>query len=223
MFKILLVDDHKIMRDGLRAILRGSTEFLVTGEASSGSEAVQVCRQSRPDIVVMDIGLPGLDGLEATAEILRHAPLTRVVVLSMYDDDESVLRAIRNGAHGFVLKRASDSDLVDALRTVARGGFYLSPQISKIVLDRIQHGSLEPRPLPSVLDVLSPRERQVMRLVAEGKSSKEIATLLNLEVETVRSYRKTLMKKLGVNNVASVTQIALANGLTSPAARVATA
>ena len=223
MYRILLVDDHRIMRDGLRAILRESTEFRVCGEAATGPDAVRFCREHGADIVVMDIELPGLDGLEATAEVLRHSPQMRIVVLSMYDDDESVLRAIRNGARGFVLKRASDGDLVDALRTVAGGGFYLSPQVSHVLLERIQRGALEPRPQPSVLDSLSPRERQVMRLVAEGKSSKEIATLLMLEVQTIRSYRKSLMKKLGISNVASLTQLALVNGLARPAAQAAAA
>lgn len=213
MFDVLLVDDHKIMRDGLRAILRGSTEFRVVGDASTGPDAIRLCRERHVDIVVMDIEIPDLDGIEAAAEILRHAPQTRIVVLSMYDDDESVLRAIRGGARAFVLKRASDADLLDALRTVSGGGFYLSPQVSGILVGRIQRGMLATAPQASALDVLSPREKQVMRLVAEGKSSKEIATMLRLEVQTVRSYRKNLMKKLGVNNVASLTQLALAHGM----------
>jgi DNA-binding NarL/FixJ family response regulator len=223
MFDLLLVDDHKIMRDGLRAILRGSTEFRVVGEAATGPDAIRLCCERHVDIAVMDIQIPELDGIEATAEILRHRSDTKVVVLSMYDDDESVLRAIRGGARGFVLKRASDSDLLDALRTVARGGFYLSPQVSGILVGRIQRGALAAERVPSLLDILSPREKQVMRMVAEGRSSKEIATLLRLELQTIRSYRKTLMKKLGVNNVAALTQLALANGLVRQGAMAASA
>ncbi len=116
-YDILLVDDHKLMRDGLRLILERGSEFRVVGEAEPGPEAVQFCRKSRPDLVVMDIGLPGLNGIEATTEILRHSPQTRVLILSMYDDENSVVSAIRSGARAFVLKKASSADLIDALRT----------------------------------------------------------------------------------------------------------
>ena len=211
---VLLVDDHKIMRDGIKAILRHIGEFQVIGEAETGAEAVQLCKKQAPDIVVMDIGLPGLNGIEATTEILRHHPGVKVIVLSMYDDEHSVVGAIRSGARAFVLKKASDNDLVDALRTVAKGGFYLSPQVSDRLLRRIQSGDLEPEKAPSILEQLSPRELQVLRMVAEGKTSKEIAVMLDLGLQTVRSYRKTMMKKLNVNNVAGLTQLALAAGIT---------
>lgn len=212
--KVLLVDDHKIMRDGIRAILKVNEEFEVVGETDNGTDAVTLARKLKPDLVLMDIGLPGLNGIEATTEILRHQPETRIVILSMYDDEHSVVSAIRSGARAFVLKRASDGDLVDALRTVAKGGSYLSPQVSDRLLSRIQKGDLDSRPLPSVLEGLSPRELQVLRLVAEGKTSKDIAEMLALGLQTVRSYRKTMMKKLNVNNVAGLTQVALAAGLT---------
>jgi DNA-binding NarL/FixJ family response regulator len=211
---IVLVDDHKIMRDGIRAILQHGGEFTVVGEAESGVDAVQLCKELRPEVVLMDISLPGLNGIEATTELLRHCPATKVVILSMYDDEHSVVSAIRSGARAFVLKKASDSDLLDALRTVAKGGSYLSPQVSDQLLKRIQRGDLESKSVPSALETLSPRELQVMRLVAEGRTSKEIAGLLDLGLQTVRSYRKTLMRKLGVNNVAGLTQVALAAGLT---------
>jgi DNA-binding NarL/FixJ family response regulator len=213
-FQVLLVDDHKIMRDGIKAILRHSDEFEVMGESESGTEAVQICKQKRPDVILMDIGLPGLNGIETTVEILRHCPDMKVVILSMYDDEHSVVSAIRSGARAFVLKKASDNDLLDALRTVAKGGSYLSPQVSDRLLHRIQKGDLDSKPEATVLDGLSPRELQVLRLVAEGKTSKEIAVMLDLGLQTVRSYRKTMMKKLGVNNVAGLTQMALAAGIT---------
>jgi DNA-binding NarL/FixJ family response regulator len=214
-FQILLVDDHKIMRDGIKAILEHTGgEFEVVGEAENGTDAVQVARKTRPDVILMDIGLPGVNGIEATAEILRHLPDTKVIILSMYDDEHSVISAIRSGARAFVLKKASDSDLLDALRTVAKGGSYLSPQVSDRLLSRIQRGEPDAKATPSVLEGLTPRELQVMRLVAEGRTSKEIAMLLDLGLQTVRSYRKSMMKKLGVNNVAGLTQTALAAGLT---------
>jgi DNA-binding NarL/FixJ family response regulator len=202
------------MRDGIRAILQHGGEFTVVGEAESGADAVQLCKELRPEVVLMDISLPGLNGIEATTELLRHCPATKVVILSMYDDEHSVVSAIRSGARAFVLKKASDNDLLDALRTVAKGGSYLSPQVSDQLLKRIQRGDLESKSVPSALETLSPRELQVMRLVAEGRTSKEIAGLLDLGLQTVRSYRKTLMRKLGVNNVAGLTQVALAAGLT---------
>jgi DNA-binding NarL/FixJ family response regulator len=136
----------------------------------------------------------------------------------MYDDEHSVVSAIRAGARAFILKKASDANLLEALRMVAAGGMYLSPQVSDRLLNRIQTGDMNPRPLPAVLDQLSPRELQVLRMVAEGKTSKEIAVMLDLREQTIRSYRKTMMRKLGVNNVAGLTQLALANGLTQPGA-----
>jgi len=213
-FQVLLVDDHKIMRDGIKAILRHHDDFQVAGEAENGTDAVLFCKKKRPDIILMDIGLPGLNGIETTTEILRHCPETKVIILSMFDDEHSVVSAIRSGARAFVLKKASDNDLLDALRTVAKGGSYLSPQVSDRLLQRIQKGDLESKPAASSLEDLSPRELQVLRLVAEGKTSKEIAVMLDLGLQTVRSYRKTMMKKLGVNNVAGLTQVALAAGIT---------
>ena len=224
-FDILLVDDHKIMRDGIKAILKHVTEFSVVGEADNGADAVQMVRKAHPHMVLMDVSLPGLNGIEATTEIIRHCPETKVVILSMYDDENSVISAIRSGARAFVLKKASDQELVDALRTVAKGGSYLSPQVSDRLLNRIQKGDLDSRNVPQALEGLSPRELQVLRLVAEGKTSKEIAVLLDLGLQTVRSYRKTMMKKLGVSNVAGLTQLALSAGITrfAPAAAAAAA
>ena len=216
-FDVLLVDDHKIMRDGIKAILNRSNEFRVAGEAENGTDAVQFVKKFHPQLVLMDIGLPGLNGVETTAEILRHQPECKVVILSMYDDENSVVSAVRSGARAFILKRASDNDLLEALRMVAAGGMYLSPQVSDRLLNRIQKGDLDSSTTPTVLESLSPREVQVLRLVAEGKTSKEIAVLLDLKEQTVRSYRKTMMKKLGVNNVAGLTQLALSTGLTNAA------
>jgi DNA-binding NarL/FixJ family response regulator len=214
---VLLVDDHKIMRDGIKAILERSGDFRVVGEAENGPDSLLMVKRLRPHIVVMDIGMPGLDGVESTAEILRFQPDCKVVILSMYEDENSVVAAVKAGARAFILKRASDSDLMDALRMVAAGGMYLSPQVSDRLLARIQKGDLEARQPSSPVEALSPRELQVLRLVADGKTSKEIAVLLDLKEQTVRSYRKTMMKKLGVNNVAGLTQLALAQGLTSAA------
>jgi DNA-binding NarL/FixJ family response regulator len=220
-FDVLLVDDHKIMRDGIKAILTRSSEFRVAGEAENGTDAVQFVKKFHPHLVLMDIGLPGLNGVETTAEILRHQPDCKIIILSMYDDENSVVSAVRSGARAFILKKASDNDLLEALRMVAAGGMYLSPQVSDRLLTRIQKGDLDSRQTPTALESLSPREVQVLRLVADGKTSKEIAVLLDLREQTVRSYRKTMMKKLGVNNVAGLTHLALSTGL-SQSGRAAT-
>src|SRR5882724_2882958 len=212
-YDIVLVDDHKLVRDGVRTILERGNEFRVVGEADGGTEALLLCKKSQPDLVLMDIGLPGMNGIEATAELLRHCPGLKIVILSMYDDENSVVNAMRGGARAFVLKKASSGELLDALRTVAGGGSYLSAQVSERLLQRIQRGDLDTS-VRGPLESLSPRELQVLRLVAEGKTSKDIAALLDLGLQTVRSYRKTMMKKLGVNNVAGLTQLALAAGIT---------
>ncbi len=212
-FSVVLVDDHKLVRDGIRTILERGTEFRVVGEAENGADAVALCEKLAPELALMDIGLPGMNGIEATTEILRRSPAVNVVILSMYDDENSVVGAIRSGARAFVLKKASSNELLDALRTVARGGSYLSSQVSDRLLKRIQRGDLDTHE-NTALSTLSPRELQVLRLVAEGKTSKDVAALLDLSSQTVRSYRKTMMKKLGVNNVAGLTQLALAAGLT---------
>src|SRR5882672_1624727 len=203
------------MRDGIKTILERTAKFRVVGEAENGSDAVKLSRKLHPDLVLMDIGMPGMNGIEATTEVLRHCPSSRVMVLSMYDDENSVVAAFRSGARAFLLKRASSADLLDALRAVSKGGSYLSSQVSDHLLTRIQRGDLEKKALPGPLDGLSPREQQVLRLVAEGKTSKDIAVLLNLGLQTVRTYRKSLMKKIGVTNIAGLTQAALAAGVTA--------
>jgi DNA-binding NarL/FixJ family response regulator len=213
-FDILLVDDHRIVLDGIKAILKHHAEFRVVGEAASGQEAIQLLKRTPVDLIVMDLKLQGLTGVETTSEVLRFFPDARIVMLSGYPDEDSVVGSLKAGARAFVLKDAGESDLIDALRTVARGGTYLSAQVSDGLLRRLQNGNLDSKAQGPLIDGLSPRELQVMRMVAEGKTSKEIAVLLDLGLQTVRSYRKTMMKKLGVNNVAGLTQAALAAGIT---------
>ena len=212
-YSLVLADDHQILRDGVKAILARQDEFVVVAETGNGLEAMQLCKRLQPDLVLMEILLPGIHGVEVTAELQRHVPDTKVVILSMYDDEKSIVDSIRAGARAYVLKRAPVRDLLDALRTVARGGSYLSSQVSGRLLHRIQRGELSGTPATAPLDSLSPRELQVMRLVTEGHTSKEVAVLLNLGLQTVRSYRKTLMRKLGVTNAASLTQVAVSAGM----------
>ena len=211
-FSIVLVDDHQVLRDAIKEILLRHPDFQVVGEAGSGPEAVDVCGRTDPDLVVMDIGLPGMNGIEATGELARRSPRARVLMLSMYDDEDSVMAAVRAGARGFVLKTACATELVDAMRTVVRGGTYFGAQVSDRLLSGVQTGKLR-QPARPGREALSPREQQVLRLTAEGKSNKEVATLLHLEVHTVRSYRKSLMAKLGASNVAQLIQVAAAAGM----------
>jgi DNA-binding NarL/FixJ family response regulator len=204
-----------MLRDAIKEILLRYPEFQVVGEAGSGPDAVLLCRQSDPDLVVMDISLPGMNGIDATGELARHCPRARVLILSMHDDEDSVMAAVRAGARGFALKKACATELVDAMRTVARGGTYFGPQVSGRLLSGVRGGKLDAPARPS-RDSLSPRELQVLRLTAEGKGNKEVATLLHLEVHTVRSYRKTMMAKLGASNVAELIQVAAGAGLIEP-------
>jgi DNA-binding NarL/FixJ family response regulator len=210
---VLLVDDHNILRDGIKAILDGAADFRVVGEAANGADAVRLCLRLRPDLVLMDICLPGMNGIEATAEILRSWPDAKVLILTMNDSENGVVAAFRAGVRAFLLKNSSSADLLRALRTVAKGGSYISSQVSDHLLTRIQRGDLEEKEDLGPMGSLSAREKQVLRLIAEGKNSKEIATMLDLGLQTVRTYRQTLMKKLGVTNVAGLTQMAFAAGL----------
>jgi two-component system, NarL family, nitrate/nitrite response regulator NarL len=216
-YSVLLVDDHKILRDGIKAILERSDEFLVVGEAGDGVHAVRICKKIHPDLVLMDIELPGMNGIDATTEIVRYCPRTKVMILTMCDDENSVLAAFRAGVRAFLLKKVSSADLLDALRTVSKGGSYRSPEVSDHLLTRIQQSDMDAGQIPGLLDKLSPREQQVLRLVAAGKTSKDIAIMLELGLQTIRTYRKTLMKKIGVNSVAGLTQVALHAGLTDRA------
>jgi DNA-binding NarL/FixJ family response regulator len=206
------VDEHRILRDGIKSILEPIPDFRVVGEAGNGADAVKLCKKIHPHLVLMDLELPEMNGIEATTEIVRHCPRTKVMILTMRDDENSVVAAFRSGVRAFLLKKVGSADLLDALRSVSKGGSYLSPQVSDHLLTRIQHADLEDKQILEPLDQLSPREQQVLRLVAQGKTSKDIATLLDLGLQTVRTYRKTLMKKIGVTNVANLTQVALRAG-----------
>jgi len=209
---VFLVDDHRMLRDAVKEILLRYPEFEVVGEAANGAEAVAICEQNAPDLVVMDISLPGMSGIEAAALLLRRSPGARVLMLSMHGDEEMVMAALRAGACGFVLKKACAAELLDAMRTVARGGMYFGAQVSDRVLEGVRDRKRRVGPRPGG-NALSPRERQVLRLTVEGKSNKEVAAALDLEVHTVRSYRKTMMAKLGATNVAELIQVAFASNL----------
>jgi DNA-binding NarL/FixJ family response regulator len=211
--KILLADDHKILRAGLRELIEIQPSFKIVAEAEEGRMAVQLCREWSPDVVIMDISMPDLNGIEATRQILGHSPKTKVIILSVHSSKHFVEEVFRAGATGYLLKNCSFEELVCAIRAVNAGETYLHPKIASIVrvdyLEAIkQRDSASP-------PILSPREREVLQLIAEGKSTKEIAFSFNLSVKTVEAHRQRIMEKLGIRTVAALTKYAIREGLTS--------
>jgi len=209
---VLLADDHSILRDGLAALLETQEGISVTGQARDGREAVRKAAELKPDVVIMDIVMPELDGIEATHLIQRASPLTRVVILSMYSTSEHIFRALQAGAKGYLLKESAGAELVAAVRTVHAGRRFLSQKITESVVDDYvrQHVPTDP------LGTLSSRERQILQLVAAGNSTADIARALSLSPKTVDTYRSRLMQKLDIDNFAALVKFAIACGLTPP-------
>jgi len=207
--RVLIADDHLILRTGVRTLLAATPGIEVVGEASSGRQAVELTREHRPDVVVMDIGMRDLDGLQATELIKKEMPAVKVVVLSMHDTADFVERALRMGASGYLVKDAVAEELHLAIRAVAAGGTYLSPSISQHVLNGyLQSLGSPPRP-----DILTPRQQQILDLIGAGKSTKDIAYQLNLSVKTVEAHRAQMMQRLGVRNVTNLILEASRRGL----------
>jgi DNA-binding NarL/FixJ family response regulator len=213
MIRVLLADDHALVRAGIRSLLGAMAEVAVVGEASSGEEAIDLAQREQPDVVLMDIAMKGITGLEAAALMRERAPAVRVVILSMHSGEEYVLQALRAGAAGYLLKDAATGELELALRSVMRGESWLSPAVSRqVVQGYVQRtGSGDATP-----EVLTARQREVLRLVAGGKSTKEIAFLLNLSVKTVETHRAQIMDRLGIRDVAGLVRYALRTGLVPP-------
>ena len=209
--KVVLVEAHTVT-GRLRAVFAGDPDLQVAGEAASGIEAVPLCVRLQPHLVLIDAGPPGVAGIQLTTEVLRVCPRAKVVMMSAYDDEDSMLAAIRAGVRGFVWNKSPAEEVLQAVRTVADGGTYLSPGASSRLVACVQRSERRGESVPDI-DRLSPREMQVLRLVAAGKRTKEVAVELNLEHNTVRSYRRTMMKKLGVRNLAGVIAAAHAAGL----------
>lgn len=208
--RILLADDHRIVRDGLRNLLEKKCDADVIGEAETGRVAVQLARKLRPDVVLMDLAMPDLNGLEATRKIVTEAPEVKVVVLSMHADRRFVTGALSSGASGYLLKDCSFEELAVALRAVAAGQRYLSPAVAGVV---IEHLGRTPNCSPCA--VLTPREREILQLLAEGTTTKKIASKLNVSVKTVETHRHQIMQKLSVGSIAELTKYAIREGLTS--------
>jgi DNA-binding NarL/FixJ family response regulator len=211
MLTLLLADDHKIVRQGLRALLEAETDFSLAGEADDGLQAVRLAERAEPDVVVMDLMMPGLNGLEASRQILRRRPRTQVVILSMQSDVAYAAEAVRAGVGGYVLKEACAEELVQAIRAVAAGKRYFSPPLDEGVIANYLRQA-EDRP-PDPYRALTEREREVLQLTAEGHSGVEIAGRLFISPRTVESHRASLMRKLGVHNQKELVRYAVQRGL----------
>lgn len=211
--KILLADDHQIIRDGLASLLEKEDDMQVVGQAENGRQALHMAIDLNPDIVVMDISMPNLNGIEATGQLRRDCPQARVIALSMHSDKRFVVGMLKAGAHGYLLKNSAFDELVQAIHSVLAGETYLSPKIAAVVIkDYIQSNHGEKT---AGLQALSSRERETLQLLAEGKTTKQIAGELFISVKTVESHRQNVMKKLGIFNMADLVKFAVREGLTT--------
>lgn len=212
--RVLLADDHKLMRSGLRLLVEQQSDFRVVGEASDGRSAVALAMDVKPDIAVLDIGMPELNGIEAARQITEQLPETAVVILSMHSDESYVLRALKAGARGYLLKDSAEADLALAIRAVREGKSFFSPAVSQVLLEDYLR-KLRKTGAEDSYELLSPREREILQLVAEGKSSKEVANMLNLSVYTVETHRANLMKKLNLKSMPELILYAVRKGVIS--------
>lgn len=210
--RVLLADDHKLIRSGLRLIVEQHPEFTVVGEADDGRQAVALAESLKPDVVVMDIGMPSLNGIEAAAQITKAHPGIAIVMLSMHSDEGYVLRALKAGARGYLLKDSAEADLSRAIDAVREGKSFFSPVVSKVLLEDYMR-KLARSGAEDSFDLLSSREREILQLVAEGNSSKESAGLLNLSVHTVETHRANLMQKLNLRGMPELILYAVRKGL----------
>ena len=212
--RVLLADDHTLIRAGLRMVVDAEPDLTVVGEANDGREAVALAGKLKPDVVVMDIGMPSLNGIEAARQIRAALPDTQVVMLSMHSDEGYVLRALKAGAKAYLLKDSAEADLARAIRAATAGKSFFSPAVGHVLLEDYMR-KLERAGSEDSYELLSPREREILQLVAEGKSSKEIANLLNLSVYTVETHRAKLMQKLSLRSVPEVILYAVRKGIIS--------
>jgi two-component system, NarL family, response regulator NreC len=205
--KILLADDHTIVRQGLKLIISSHADLQVIGEAANGREVLELAEKLKPDVILMDVAMPELNGIEATRRLRDVSPRTKVLVLSMHKEAVYVREILKAGARGYILKDAIDTELISAIQSVARGDGYISPAISGTLLSDYRQNITNP------LDLLSSREREVLQLIAEGKTNKEVATRLNLSVYTVDSHRGKIMEKLNLHSTGELVRFAMKQGL----------
>ncbi|HTS61330.1 MAG TPA: response regulator transcription factor [Candidatus Acidoferrales bacterium] len=212
--RVLLADDHILIRAGLRMVVDAHPDLTVVGEANDGREAVAMSAKLKPDVVVMDVGMPSLNGIEACRQIQTESPGTQVAMLSMHSDEGYVLRALKAGAKAYLLKDSAEADLASAIRAVAAGKSFFSPAVGKVLLEDYMR-KLQRTGAEDSYELLTPREREILQLVAEGKSSKEIANLLDLSVYTVETHRARVMQKLNLRGIPELILYAVRKGIIS--------
>jgi two-component system response regulator NreC len=210
--RVLLADDHRMMREGIRALLERERDIEVVGEASDGREAVRLTAQLQPDVVVMDVSMPTLNGIEATRKIRRDHPKAQVLILTVHESEEYVARLLAAGANGYVIKRAASEELVSAIRVVFQGEAYLYPSVAKVVIGDYVRRLREGRGL-SAREVLTDREREILQLIAEGYTNREMADLLHLSIKTVQNHRARIMKKLDLHDRGELIKYAIQQGI----------
>jgi DNA-binding NarL/FixJ family response regulator len=209
--RIVIADDHAILRDGVRALLKQSEDFDIVAEAGNGNAAIEACRREKPDVVIMDINMPGLGGIEATLALRKEMPTLRILILTQYDDREYIRRLLKAGVAGYILKKSAGSALSDAVRAVARGGLVLDPEVAREAMTDYTGGGAHKGADP--YDALTDREKQVLKLLAEGKSNKEVATELGISVKTAMSHREHIMEKLDLHNRTDLVKFAVRQGV----------
>jgi DNA-binding NarL/FixJ family response regulator len=208
--RVLVVDDHTVVREGIRHVLAGSAEFSVIGEATSGTEAVAGAARLQPDVVMLDISMPGGSGLHAVGEILERVSGVRVLMLSVHEDVEYALESVRAGAHGYLRKDSTPAELREAIRVLHSGRTYFSPALAAQMADAVRKGNqAKEKAPPNATDVLTAREREILVHIAQGKTNKEIGAELGISTRTVEAHRDSLMRKLGIRTVAGLTRLAL--------------
>jgi two-component system, NarL family, response regulator NreC len=212
--RVLVADDHTIIRSGLRLLLERHPGFEVVGEAADGRQAVDVAESTRPDVVILDIAMPRLNGIEAALQIAAKLPRTRFIILSMHSDEGYVLRALKAGARGYLLKDSAESDIVNAVRAVSEGKAYFSPEISRMMADDYMR-EIQRRGVDDSYELLTAREREILQLLAEGKSNKEISALLNLSPYTVETHRGNILQKLNLHSLPELILYAVRKGVIS--------
>jgi two-component system, NarL family, response regulator NreC len=210
--RILLADDHQLMRSGVRLMLEREPDLTVVGEAADGREAVALAKSLKPEVVVMDLGMPNLNGIEAALQMTQEIPDLAIIMVSMHSDESYVLRALKAGARGYLLKDSAEADLIKAVHAVAGGKSFFSPAVSKLLLDDYVR-KLKRSGTEDAYDLLTPREREILQLIAEGKSNKDVANLLNLSVYTVESHRSNLMEKLNLRGLPELILYAVRRGI----------
>lgn len=209
--QLLLADDHEVVRQGLRSMLESQRDCKVVGEASDGRQAVSMTKELNPDVVILDIGMPSLNGLEATRQILKMRPQTKVLILTMHESDSVIREVLDAGARGYLLKTDAGRDLVSAVESLRRNKTFFTSRVSQMILDGFLKGDTRPHDTAPAGARLTPRQREIVQLLAEGKSSKEVAVALNLSVKTAETHRANIMRKLDCHSVSEVVRYAIRN------------